>query len=175
MLLTFEILPLAILEKSHPLIEPRHLPYLCPLRRSVASNPRHIGQYFDFWYFVFDSVPDPLYHVFVIPDDPPTVSSILIHYLFTVAGIDHGVFPDSIRVGLGSGNQLIAFCFGEAIVQHRGVQAMVLWEAEDPEVDNIFRDLCCWLQQKLAIISHCRFLCQLRCCRSRYFGRGSTK
>ena len=87
---------------------------------------------------VFDPLPDLLHDLGVVPYDASAGSVVGCEDLHPAADVDHGLFPFPVCTSFGGADELVAFGFGEGVVDYDGVVFCVFWDGCFGEVDEGF-------------------------------------
>lgn len=124
--LTPEILPLAVPEEPHALVQPRQVPRLAahdgPLARhfglvlQTANLRRHRA---------LDPRPDAFDEIHVVPHDTAAMPRVRQHGLLVRSDADRGWFPGAVALGFGGADEGVAFVLREDVVQDCGVEVFV--------------------------------------------------
>ena len=131
-----KVLSPPVLQKPHPLIQPRHPHRFLSPHRPPARDAGLVLDDVDFRDEVPDTGPDLLDNGVVVPDDTPTVSNISQQLLLVVADIDHGLFPGAVVMGFGGADELRALGRREGIVDYYGIGRGVFRAEGFGQVDN---------------------------------------
>ena len=87
---------------------------------------------------MLDPLPDLLHDVGIVPDYASAVSGVGSEALHPAADVDHGLFPFPVRAGFGGADELVAFGFGQGVVDYDGVGFCIFRDGRLGEVDQVF-------------------------------------